>query len=104
MSIIRASSTRRNVPITDLDEDPAPDGDPVLRAWQLGRQLGLNTELSEPPHGLDDVEQVAYRGGWREGRNIRLGHFRYDAADDIELSADDWPETDEIDGYHYVVS
>jgi hypothetical protein len=108
VSILRASSSSRNLPTTNLDDDsPLPRPNPVATAYLWGRQAGLRSEIDRAPGGLNEEEARAFLDGVRDGRLARHPH---DLDLDVEFpfesfdSADEWPETDEIDGYRYTVS
>jgi hypothetical protein len=108
VSILRASSSFRNIPTTNLDDDsPHLSPNTVATSYLWGRQAGLRTEIDRAPGGLNEEEQIAFLDGIRDGRLARHPH---DLDLDVEFpfegfdSADDWPSSDEIDGYRYIVS
>lgn len=101
-------ATYAPLPQDIFDDEPFPVRlDDANRAYLLGKQMARLSEASEPPTGYGADEARAYRLGFAEGV---LGRRATDPQLDVEFdfigfdSADEWPTSDEIDGYRYGVS
>lgn len=103
MSILRARSAFRNLPSDEFDDEPFPQANPVASAYQIGRQLGVRTEISRAPSGYSEEEARAFLDGLRDGRLARH-HSDCDLDWDVYESALDWPLTEEIDEVLWAIS
>jgi hypothetical protein len=108
MSILPRRAPRvHTLPTSELDDDSYIPSNPIGTAYLFGLQLGRKTEISVAPSGYNEEEGRAFLDGVRDGRLARHPH---DLELDVEFpferfeSADEWPTSDEIDGYRYTVS
>lgn len=96
MSILRARSTFRNLPSHEFDDEPFPQANPVASAYQIGRQLGVRTEISRAPSGYSEEEARAFLDGLRDGRLARH-HSDCDLEWDYDDAAEGWSTSYDAD-------